>query len=221
MNENGASMRVKAVLWDLDGTLLDTLDDLTASVNFALAENGLPARTREEVRGFVGNGVRRLIERAASGSDKIPAVYDAFVRHYSAHSRDATRPYDGVIELLDALNALGVRHAIVSNKLEFASLALSRAIFGTRIETVVGDDPARRRKPEPDGVLEAMRRMGVRAEETAYVGDSEVDVLTARGAGVTGVAVSWGYRSEEDLRDAGAEIICRSPRELFFVLCAL
>ena len=217
-------MRIRAVIWDLDGTLLDTLDDLTASVNAALGQNGLPRRTRDEVRAFVGNGVRMLVARCLPGGEadaRFDAVYDAFVRHYGAHSRDRTRPYDGVPELLDALGKRGVRHAIVSNKIDFAVQALARAYFGERIDVAVGDDPSRRRKPAPDSVLEAMRRMGVRPEETAYVGDSDVDVLTARNAGVACVAVSWGFRDEDCLRAAGAERICDAPGELLAQLEAL
>lgn len=217
-------MRIKAVLWDLDGTLLDTLDDLAASTNAALAQYGLPQRTRDEVRAFVGNGVRKLIERAVpQGTDEatVGRVYDAFVAHYGLHSRDHTRPYDGVIPMLDALLAGGVRLAIVSNKIDFAVKALSRAYFGERMSSAVGDAPGRRRKPAPDSVMEAMRQMGVAPEETAYVGDSDVDVETARNAGVACCAVSWGFRSERCLREAGAERIAATPQELLRLLEAL
>lgn len=217
-------MRIRAVIWDLDGTLLDTLDDLAASINAALAQNGLPQRTREEVRAFVGDGVRMLVARCLPGGEedaRFGAVHDAFVRHYGAHSRDRTRPYDGVLELLDALAERGVQHAIVSNKIDFAVRELSRAYFGDRMRVAVGDDPSRRRKPAPDSVLEAMRRIGVGPEETAYVGDSDVDVLTAKNAGVSGVAVSWGFRDEACLRAAGAERICGTPEELLAQLEAL
>ena len=217
-------MRIRAVIWDLDGTLLDTLDDLAASVNAALAQNGLPQRTREEVRAFVGNGVRLLVARClpeGERDERFDAVHDAFVRHYGAHSRDCTRPYDGILELLDALTERGVRHAIVSNKIDFAVRELSRAYFGERMRVAVGDDPSRRRKPAPDSVLEAMRQMGVGPEETAYVGDSDVDVQTARNAGVTGIAVSWGFRDEACLRAAVAEHICATPGELLTRLEAL
>ena len=217
-------MRIRAVIWDLDGTLLNTLDDLAASTNAALAQCGLPGRTKDEVRCFVGNGVRRLIERAVPpGTDEatVQRVYDAFVAHYGAHSRDTTRPYDGVMEMLDALLAQGIRLAIVSNKIDFAVRELSRTYFGDRMQVAVGDAPERRRKPAPDSVLEAMRRMGVGREETVYVGDSDVDVLTARNAGVVCCAVSWGFRSEESLREAGAEHIAATPQALLEALRAL
>ena len=210
-------MNIKAVIWDLDGTLLNTLDDLAASVNAALAQNGMPLRSTEEVRAFVGNGIRNLMMRAVPGGEANPAFDKAledFTRHYGAHSRDRTRPYDGILEMLDKLSAVGVKHAIVSNKIDFAVKALSRAYFGERMCAAIGDDPSRARKPAPDSVLAAMREMGVTAQETVYVGDSDVDVLTARNAGVACVAVLWGFRDEACLRAAGAGRLARTPEEL-------
>lgn len=218
------TMRIKAVIWDLDGTLLDTLADLTASTNAALRQNGLPERTQDEVRSFVGNGIHLLIERAVPDGMRNPRfqqVYDGFVRHYGAHSRDRTRPYEGIIPLLDELGRRGVKLAIVSNKIDFAVKELSVAYFGDRMQVAVGDDPSRRKKPAPDSVLEAMRQLGASAEETAYVGDSDVDVQTARNAGVLCCAVSWGFRSEACLRAAGAEHIAATPDELLTLLEAL
>ena len=210
-------MNIKAVIWDLDGTLLNTLDDLAASVNAALAMNGMPLRSTEEVRAFVGNGIRNLMMRAVPDGEANPAFDKAledFTRHYGAHSRDRTRPYDGILEMLDRLSAAGVKHAIVSNKIDFAVKALSRAYFGERMCAAIGDDPSRARKPAPDSVFAAMREMGVTAQETVYVGDSDVDVLTARNAGVPCVAVLWGFRDEACLRAAGAERLARTPDEL-------
>jgi len=205
-------MNIKAAIWDLDGTLLNTLDDLAASTNAALTENGLPTHTVDEVRMFVGNGIGKLIERAVpDGRDnpKFQAVYDAFVAHY------------GILPMLDALAAKGVKLAIVSNKIDFAVKALSRDYFGNRMQAAIGDDPSRRRKPAPDSVLEAMRQMGVTREETVYIGDSDVDVETARNAGVACCAVSWGFRSVESLKEAGAERIAANPQALLAMLEAL
>ena len=210
-------MNIKAVIWDLDGTLLNTLDDLAASVNAALAMNGMPLRSTEEVRAFVGNGIRNLMMRAVPGGEANPAFDKAledFTRHYGAHSRDRTRPYDGILEMLDRLSAAGVKHAIVSNKIDFAVKALSRAYFGERMCAAIGDDPSRAKKPAPDSVFAAMREMGVTAQETVYVGDSDVDVLTARNAGVPCVAVLWGFRDEACLRAAGAGRLAHTPDEL-------
>ena len=139
-------MNIKAAIWDLDGTLLNTLDDLAASTNAALAANGLPTHTTDEVRMFVGNGIGKLIERAVPNgreNPKFQAVYDAFVAHYGAHSRDRTKPYDGILPMLDALAAQGVKLAIVSNKIDFAVKALSRDYFGERMQAAIGDDPGR------------------------------------------------------------------------------
>ena len=210
-------MHIKAIIWDLDGTLLDTLDDLAASVNFALAQNGMPARGRDEVRQFVGNGTAKLIQRSVpqgTPEERTRLVHEAFLAHYAEHNQDKTRPYDGILPLLDALIAKGVQHAIVSNKIDFAVKALSRTYFGDRMRVAVGDDPSRRKKPAPDSVLEAMRQMDVSAQETVYVGDSDVDVLTAKNAGVACCAVSWGFRDEQCLRDAGAQHICETPEAL-------
>ena len=210
-------MNIKAVIWDLDGTLLNTLDDLAASVNAALAMNGMPLRSTEEVRAFVGNGIRNLMMRAVPGGEANPAFDKAledFTRHYGAHSRDRTRPYDGILEMLDKLSEAGVKHAIVSNKIDFAVKELSRAYFGERMCAAIGDDPSRARKPAPDSVLAAMREMGVTAQETVYVGDSDVDVLTACNAGVPCVAVLWGFRDEACLRAAGAGRLAHTPDEL-------
>ena len=217
-------MRIKAVIWDLDGTLLDTLDDLAASTNAALVQQGMPARTREEVRAFVGNGVRNLIIRAVPGGEANPAfeaVLAGFIAHYGAHSRDNTKPYDGIPELLDVLDAMGVRQAIVSNKIDFAVKELSKVYFGDRMKVAVGDDPSRKKKPAPDSVWEAMRQLGVDKDETVYVGDSDVDVITARNAGIPCVAVCWGFRPEECLREAGAQHIAHSPDELLEMIKAL
>ena len=217
-------MRIKAIIWDLDGTLLDTLDDLAASVNFALVQNGLPMRTRDEVRQFVGNGTVKLIQRAVpqgTSEEQMRRVHESFLAHYAEHNQDRTRPYDGILPLLDELIARGVQHAIVSNKIDFAVKTLSRTYFGDRMRVAVGDNPSRRKKPAPDSVLEAMRQMGVSARETIYIGDSDVDVLTAKNAGVACCAVSWGFRDEQCLRDAGAEHICATPEALLAAIMAL
>ncbi len=218
-------MNIRAVIWDLDGTLLNTLDDLAASTNAALEKNGLPVRTTDDVRAFVGNGIRKLIERAVpEGGENHPRFEQTladFVAHYGVHSKDHTHPYDGVIETLDALLARGVKLAIVSNKIDFAVKQLSRDYFGSRMESAVGDDPSRRKKPAPDSVLEAMRQLGVSDGETVYVGDSDVDVITAKNAGIPCIGVTWGFRSEACLREAGAKHIAHTTQELMAILESL
>ena len=210
-------MAIRAVLWDLDGTLLDTLGDLAASVNAALAAHGMPQRTIDEVRAFVGNGVAKLVERAVpkgTDTETEKQVLADFVAHYAQHSSDTTRPYDGVMALLDGLLERGIRMGVVSNKIDFAVKQLSAQYFGGRMLVSVGDDPARKKKPAPDSVWEAMRQLGVSPEETVYVGDSEVDVQTAKNAGLCCLAVSWGFRSEACLREAGAEHVFATPAAL-------
>jgi len=215
-------MRIKAVIWDLDGTLLNTLDDLAASTNAALVSCGLPARTTDEVRRFVGNGLHKLIERAVpeggEAHPKFDQVYDGFVKHYAEHSRDHTAPYEGIIDVLDTLAERGVQLAIVSNKIDFAVKSLSRDYFGSRMQSAVGDDPSRRKKPAPDSVQEAMRQLGVSEEETVYVGDSDVDVMTAANAGIPCIGVTWGFRSEECLRGAGEVHIAHTPQQLLAII---
>jgi len=214
-------MNIKAAIWDLDGTLLNTLDDLAASTNAALAANGLPTHTTDEVRMFVGNGIGKLIERAVPNgreNPKFQAVYDAFVAHYGAHSRDRTKPYDGILPMLDALAAQGVKLAIVSNKIDFAVKALSRDYFGGRMQAAIGDDPSRRRKPAPDSVLEAMRQLGVTRAETVYIGDSDVDYATAKNAGVDCILVEWGFRDRAFLESLGATVFAKKPEDILDIV---
>lgn len=218
-------MNIKAVIWDLDGTLLNTLEDLAASTNAALEASGLPGRTTDEVRRFVGNGVHKLIERAmpelGAQHPKFQQTLDAFVAHYGVHSKDRTRPYEGIMQVLDELAQRGIKHAIVSNKVDFAVKALSKEYFGDRMLSAVGDDPSRAKKPAPDSVWEAMRQMGVTEQEAVYVGDSDVDVITARNAGIPCIAVTWGFRSEACLLEAGAQHVARKPQEIVAIVEAM
>jgi phosphoglycolate phosphatase len=203
-------MTLKAVLFDLDGTLLDTLDDLTASVNHMLGRFGYPARSREFVRQAVGNGVRNLIARALpDGADAARAeeALAAFRAHYSEHLDVKTAPYPGVTDLLRALKAQGVGVGVVSNKYDGAVAALCGRHFGGLVDVAAGEKPGVPRKPAPDSVLAAMRRMGAEAESALYVGDSDVDVATAHNAGLKCVAVSWGFRPRESLVAAGADAV--------------
>ncbi len=210
-----------AVLFDLDGTLLDTLCDLAAAANATLAHFGCPARTLDEVRAFVGNGVGVLVDKALPEGHTAQQHERAlawFRLYYAAHAQDSTRPYDGVDELLHALHARGTPFAIVSNKPEEAVCALNARYFGGMAAFCAGDVPTRRRKPAPDSVFAALHALGVRAEEAVYVGDSEVDVETARNAGLDLIAVDWGFRSRAQLLAAGAERIVSTPQELLALL---
>ena len=210
-------MKYDTVIFDLDGTLLDTLDDLTAAVCHSLAENGYPSRTREEVRTFVGNGIGRLMSRALPKDARVDEdtehrVLDSFVRYYAAHNNDATRPYPGIPEMMKTLDEHGVRMAIVSNKNDPNVKSLNEQYFG--LPLAVGEQPGIRRKPYPDSVKHVMDVWKCDPEHTLYVGDSEVDVETARNAGIPCAAVLWGFRTHEQLAAAGAECMIGTPEEL-------
>lgn len=210
---------LRAVIFDLDGTLLDTLSDLTHAVNTSLATWGLPCRTDAEVRAFVGDGVAKLIERAVPAGcvDKtVAAVLADFKAFYAAHCRDTTAPYEGVMSLLTELRERGIRTAIVSNKFDGAVKALSEHYFGDLIEVAVGERESEgiRKKPAPDTLLLAMKALSVTAEETLYVGDSDTDILTARAVGVACASVAWGFRDRSFLLSHGATILANSPQEL-------
>ena len=197
------------ILWDLDGTLLDTLEDLADAVNFALCEFGYPTRSVEEVRCFVGNGARRLIERAVPENGDVSAVFDTFRTYYNAHCQIKTKPYDGIME---ALRKLGEKYpmAVVSNKPDSAVKPLCAVYFpGLYARGESTDCP---RKPAPDMVFKAMEAIGV--ERCVYVGDSEVDVLTARNAGVPCLSVLWGFRDRTEIMDAGGSHFCEHTEEL-------
>ncbi len=203
-------MILKAIVFDLDGTLLDTLDDLTASVNHMLAQFGDPARSREFVRQAVGNGVRNLIVRALPGGEDAARVDESlavFRAHYSEHLDVKTAPYPGVTDLLRTLKAAGIRIGVVSNKYDGAVAKLCERHFGDLVDVAAGEKPGVRRKPAPDSTLMAMDLLGAEAEHTLYVGDSDVDVETAHNAGLKCVAVSWGFRPRESLVAAGADAV--------------
>lgn len=217
--------RYDAIIFDLDGTLLDTLADLTGSVNAAMKQFGLPGRTLDEVREFVGNGIRRLIQRVVPGGETHPEfeqILDYFREHYGAHCMDETEPYPGIVSLLDWLRKTGVRTAIVSNKADFAVKKLRDVYFDELIEVAIGEREGVRKKPEPDSVLQALEELGVERGRAVYVGDSDVDLQTAGNAGLDCILVSWGFRSREFLLAAGAapEQIVSNVRELKAFLAA-
>ena len=202
-------MKYTTILFDLDGTLLDTLDDLSDAVNRTLALYGLPLRTRGEVRAFLGNGARYLMEHAAPGLE--PERFERLLRDYKA-DYDAnclvkTAPYPGVEALLRALRASGCRTGIISNKPDTAVQPLFARFFSDTMDIAVGERAGIRRKPAPDTVLAAMERLGAAPEQTLYVGDTEVDIETARAAGVDCATVAWGFRDRSDLEASGAKLL--------------
>ena len=203
-------------IFDLDGTLLDTIQDLAASVNYALSQCRMPERTLDEVRRFVGNGVRLLMIRAVPDGEDNPRfqeAFDIFRSHYLEHSLDTTAPYPGIMEMLQRLKANGKRLAVVSNKFDTATKELIRHFFGNLIEVAIGENEAAgvRKKPAPDTVNEALRQLGVGKEDAVYVGDSDVDIQTARNSGLPCISVLWGFRDREFLLENGAMTFVQSP----------
>ena len=206
-------------IFDLDGTLLDTLGDLAASVNHALRTHGLPEHSIDDVRRFVGNGVRKLMERAVPDGAANPLFDETFAtfrQYYMAHSLDTTRPYEGIPETLEALKARGCHLAVVSNKMMAATQELCHHFFPDTIEVAIGEDEAAgiRRKPAPDTVFAALKALGVGKEDAVYVGDSDVDIQTARNAGIPCISVLWGFRDRDFLLQNGAETFISTPSEL-------
>ncbi len=208
----------KTVIFDLDGTLLDTLDDLWAAVNAALGKFGYPLRTKEEVRAFIGNGIVKLMQRAIGDAPcaNFQDVLDAFKRYYGAHCADKTQEYAGVTLLLQALKSRGVQTAVVSNKADFAVKALAAQYFNGLLSVAVGEDEAHgiRKKPAPDSLLTVMDGLGADKECTLYVGDSEVDIQTAQNAGVACLSVTWGFKDRAFLAENGATAYVDSPLEI-------
>lgn len=210
-------MAYRAAIFDMDGTILDTLADLRESVNAALRREGFPERTTEEVRAFVGNGAARLIGRAVpAGTDEATTrrVLDFYRPYYEAHAQIRTAPYPGVPEAMAALRAAGVKLAVVSNKPDGATRKLAARYFPGVFDAVIGARDGVAVKPSPDLLAEAMNALGVRPEETVYVGDSDVDIATAKNAGTDVLSVAWGFREETFLRAHGAKRIVRSAAEL-------
>ncbi len=210
-------MGYKTVIFDLDGTLLDTLEDLTDSVNYALTVMGYPLRTIDEIRKFVGNGVEKLMKRAVpegTTQHEFDRCFSLFKEYYNQHSQDKTKPYDGVISLMRRLKEKGIKMAIVSNKLHEAVLDLRDIFFDDVIEVAIGDMPELKRKPEPDSCFKALEMLGSSVEEAVYVGDSEVDIATARNAGLPCIAVLWGFRDREFLISKGATILAANTDEV-------
>lgn len=210
-------MRYTTVIFDLDGTLLNTLDDLTASVNHAMEKMGYPLHSLDEVRRFVGNGVRVLIRRSVpAGTSDIDytSAYNYFTAHYAENCRNKTGPYDGIPELLQKLGGMGIKTAIVSNKIDFAVKELRDEFFADTVPVAVGDSEDTANKPAPDMVYKALAELGSEAEECVYVGDTDVDLETAANAGMDCISVSWGFRSRAELESYGAKMIADTAEDI-------
>ena len=207
----------KAIVFDLDGTLLDTLADLAASTNYALRSCGMPEHSIDDVRRFVGNGVRMLMTRAVPDGESNPRFDEAFSvfrQHYMQHCLDTTCPYPGIMDALAKLKEKGMMLAIVSNKMQAATEELRQHFFSQYIDVAIGESAAIRKKPAPDTVNEALRLLGISHEEAIYVGDSDVDIDTARAAMMPCASVLWGFRDRQFLLNHGATRLLSSPEEL-------
>lgn len=211
------TMNYDIYVFDLDGTLLNTLDDLAASVNHALALHGMPRHSTDEIRRFVGNGVRNLVIRATPGGSDNPrfeSVLATFKTHYSTHNLDRTKPYDGIMQMLHTLKGNGKLTAVVSNKYDAATKHLCRHFFGNLIDVAIGEHEGIRRKPASDTVNEALKLLGGVRQRAVYIGDSDVDIVTARNAGLPCISVSWGFRDKDFLLKHGATTIVTRTEEI-------
>ncbi len=209
--------KFSTVIFDLDGTLLNTLDDLAASVNYALEGCGYPRRTVDEVRRFIGNGVEKLIERAVPKDiDKkdLKECLDIFKTHYNNNMNNQTRPYSGIMELLESLKSKSIKMAVVSNKMDEAVKVLCEEEFKGFIQVAIGSSEGVAKKPAPDSVYKALAELDSKEDDTIFVGDSEVDIKTAKNAKVTSVGVTWGFRDREILEAEGADFIMENPKDL-------
>lgn len=212
------------IIFDLDGTLLNTLTDLTNSVNFALERYRLPTHSEDAVRQMVGNGVTVLMERAIPDGRAFPEFENClkeFQEHYERHKKDFTQPFPGVMEFLKEASKQGFKLAVVSNKFDLAVKGLCKDFFSPYITTAIGESPQVARKPAPDTVFAAMAELGAPAEQCVYVGDSDVDLSTAKNAGIPCISVSWGFRSREFLLEHGALRIADEMGELWDMLTDL
>lgn len=206
-----------AAIFDMDGTILNTLDDLMDSTNFALKNNGLKERSLEEIRFFVGNGIQKLIERAVpQGTSKevFEKVFADFKSHYKIHCADKTSYYDGIPSVIQTLRKMGVKTAVVSNKADFAVQELVEVYFKGLFDVALGEKTGVSKKPSPDMVNVALSVLGVEKEAAFYIGDSDVDFETAKNSSLDFIGVSWGFRGRKFLENLGAKNIIDSPEEL-------
>lgn len=206
-----------AIIFDLDGTLLNTLGDLTDSVNYALSAFNMPSRTIDEIRTFVGNGIRLLVERAVpknTEKDMVDKVFDCFKGYYPTHCMIKTAPYDGVIALLKTLKEKGIKTAIVSNKYQQGVDDLAQNMFMGLVDVAIGERAGMKTKPNPEPVNLALSLSGIKKENAYYVGDSDVDVMTAKNSGLDMIAVTWGFKDKEFLQECGATTFIDKPEQL-------
>lgn len=213
-------MNKKAVIFDLDGTLLNTLEDLTDSTNYALEKFNYPTKTVAQVRNYVGNGVAKLIERAIPdglNNSKFSDIENTFKKHYKNNMYNKTKPYDGILEMLEKIKKSGLKIAVVSNKFDEAVKELCKTYFAGLTDFCAGENEAAgiRKKPAPDTVIKVLKEFKLNPEDAVYVGDSEVDIQTAQNSKMDCISVLWGFKDEDFLLEHGASHIIKTPDEIF------
>lgn len=210
-------MSYKLAIFDMDGTILDTLEDLSDCMNYVLKQHDMPLRTINEVRSFVGNGIRKLVSRAVpdgTSEATIDELFDEFRVYYKDHCAIKTKPYEGINEVLQKLRDKGILTAVVSNKADFAVKSLCDDYFTGLFDASVGDKEGQRRKPYPDGVNSVLEQLGIAREDAVYIGDSDVDFETAKNAEMDVIMVGWGFRDEDFILSKGAEFVIHEPTEI-------
>lgn len=210
-------MKYKAVIFDMDGTILNTLEDLKNATNYSLRQFGMPERSLEEVRMFVGNGIRKLVERAVpagTSKEKIDQILDVFLEYYEIHSADNTSPYPGILELVEKLKKSGIKTAVSTNKADVPAQELGREYFNGIFDLIVGQQDGLKVKPAPDSVNKILSILDIQKKDAIYIGDSDVDVQTAKNSGLDFIGVSWGFRGREFLEKNGAKNIVDNANEI-------
>lgn len=210
-------MKYKAVIFDMDGTILNTLEDLKNATNYSLRQFGMPERSLEEVRMFVGNGIRKLVERAVpagTSEEKIAQVFDVSLEYYEIHSADNTSPYPGILELVEKLKKSGIKTAVSTNKADVPAQELGREYFNGIFDLIVGQQDGLKVKPAPDSVNKILSILDIQKKDAIYIGDSDVDVQTAKNSGLDFIGVSWGFRGREFLEKNGAKNIVDNANEI-------
>lgn len=214
-------MNYKLAIFDMDGTILHTLDDIQDSINHIFRNHNLPERTYEEVRSFVGSGLRKLVERAVpegTSAEDTEVLVSEFCAYYADHCAIKTAPYKGIIDAINKLRAAGVKTAVSTNKPQAAMEELVELHFKGLFDVALGESPERARKPAPDSVYATLDILGLEKADAVYIGDSDVDVATAKNSGVDCIAVTWGFRSEELLKSLAPEYIIHKPEEIVDVI---
>ena len=214
-------MKYELAIFDMDGTILDTLEDLTDAMNYCLEKYKMPLKSLDQIRSYVGNGIHKLIERAVPKetiSTTVEEIYALFSEYYREHCAIKTRPYDGICQVIAALKNQGIKTAVVSNKADFAVKSLCDDYFCGLFDYSVGDKPGMRRKPYPDGVIQVMNYFNVALNKAVYIGDSDVDFHTAQNAGIDVIMVGWGFRDEDFLYSIGAKKVIHEPAEILHII---